>query len=925
MIEGQRDRGDGAPEVGVSRAALDAVAAASRALTQSRTLHEALAAIAEAAASATNAEVVVARVLDVEEGQLKARAVWASSPAVAAELEGSRFPAEELPVVEGDDVTQLPAAVRRSAERAHARAVLQVPIALDDRPLASLELMRPGKRFTTEERVVARLLAYQVGLAVRAFGADAVGREPAGEDGMLELAGEALAAGADETRTAEQVTRLTAEVMDATAALLWRTTVGEGMPELVGSFGTRDSEPELTGARDAAERALEDRGPVSVETAEDGLPCGARVSATILLGRPPVGALQLLFAGEPPPEEALARLSTFGVRAAHALRAGARARTLDAELERTRALLAVVGQAIAQLSLAHTLETAVDRVAELLGAERLAVYLRDDGVLSAAAGRGLAGPHVRVAGRLLELATGPFRGRGILVLEDASAAEELAPVADAVAEAGIEAAIALPLHVHDDVIGLLAVYPPLGRPPSANEAAFLSALASQLAVAVQNAQLHERAKQLGAELESALAAERQAARQLRALYEISRSFAQTLSLESTLEAVARTVVELLDVDAAVIRMPDERRELLVARALHVADARLEEPIGVVLARPQPLAKLLGRRLFRMGKPLRLDASTAARLGSSYDLLVPFLERGSTVAIVPVATPAEVLATLMILSLDPARPLDDATVDTALAIAGQAALAIDNARLYQQQKDFADTMQRSLLPRVAPDLEGLELGAVYESSARMDVGGDVYDYLRLADGRLAVVLGDVTGHGVEATADMAMAKFVFRSLAREHPEPADFLASANEVVVGEIATGKFITMVYVVVDAASGEVACACAGHPPPRLVGADREIRPLATNGLALGIEGAQRYDEARAPLAAGDSVVLFTDGVVEARREREFYGVERLDRVLAEGAGLSAEELALAVVSDCRAFAGGSLGDDCAVVVIKRRYPRSP
>src|SRR5439155_9120206 len=116
---------------------------------------------------------------------------------------------------------------------------------------------------------------------------------------------------------------------------------------------------------------------------------------------------------------------------------------------------------------------------------------------------------------------------------------------------------------------------------------------------------------------------------------------------------------------------------------------------------------------------------------------------------PVATPTEVLATLMIISLDPARPLDDATVEAALAVAGQAALAIDNARLYKQQKDFADTMQRSLLPRVAPDLEGLELGAVYESSARVDVGGDVYDYLRLPDGRLAVVLGDVTGHGIRS--------------------------------------------------------------------------------------------------------------------------------------------------------------------------------
>src|SRR5205823_13046008 len=274
---------------------------------------------------------------------------------------------------------------------------------------------------------------------------------------------------------------------------------------------------------------------------------------------------------------------------------------------------------------------------------------------------------------------------------------------------------------------------------------------------------------------------------------------------------------------------------------------------------------------------------------------------------------------------PARRLEDGPVETAPAIAGQAALAIDNARLYQQQKDFADTMQRSLLPRVAPDLEGLELGAVYESSARVDVGGDVYDYLRLADGRLAVVLGDVTGHGIEATADMAMAKFVFRSLAREHPEPGEFLASANDVVVGEIAAAKFITMAYLVVDGTTGEVACACAGHPPPRLVGVDGSVRPLAATGLALGIEPGQRYDEARALLGEGESVVLFTDGVVEARRGRELYGTERLDKSLARGAGLSAEELALAVVSDCRSFAGGELGDDCAVVVIKRRYPRKP
>src|SRR5207249_1582273 len=144
-------------------------------------------------------------------------------------------------------------------------------------------------------------------------------------------------------------------------------------PKLVGAFGARETEPAVAGAREAAARALEDPLPVTVETGP-----GARTSATILLGQPPVGALQLLFAGEAPAEEELARLSTFGIRAAHALRAGERARTLAEELERTRALLAVVGQAIAQLSLAHTLETAVERVAELLGAERLAVYLREE-------------------------------------------------------------------------------------------------------------------------------------------------------------------------------------------------------------------------------------------------------------------------------------------------------------------------------------------------------------------------------------------------------------------------------------------------------------------------------------------------------------------------------------------------------------------
>jgi len=423
----------------------------------------------------------------------------------------------------------------------------------------------------------------------------------------------------------------------------------------------------------------------------------------------------------------------------------------------------------------------------------------------------------------------------------------------------------------------------------------------------------------GSEREEALAGERESAKRLRALYEISRSFAQSLSLERTLETLAETAVELLEVDAAVIRMPDGRGEWLVPRALHVGDSRLAGPVAAILERPVPVLAAGAKRLYRLAEPLVVDAETARDLGPPHSLLVPFLEKGSTAAMLPIATPAEVLASLTIVSLRPGRPISKETIDLALTIAGQAALALDNARLYQQQKEFADTMQRSLLPRTHPELEGLELGAVYESSARVDVGGDVYDFMELESGRLAVVLGDVTGHGIDATADMAMAKFVFRSLAREHSAPADFLASANEVVVGEIAPGKFITMTYVTLDPAAGRVACACAGHPPPRLVQPGGAVSGIDARGLALGVEGGQTYDEVEEALPHGSTVVLYTDGVVEARREGELYGVERLDALLAERHELPPGELARAVVEDCRAFAGGELPDDCAVVAIKR------
>jgi serine phosphatase RsbU (regulator of sigma subunit) len=874
-------------------------------------LDRALAEIVGSAAEVTEADVVVARLGD-DAGGLTARAVYAFSAALQAELEGSRIGAGSVPAEERNELLQLPQPLQRVAEQLGAVAVLQLPVRAGGTVVGSLELMRRSEPFDERERVFARATADQVALACLAFG-DGNGVHPGAPD-LLELAGDALAAGSDEARAADQVAALAAEATGAKTCLVWRYEAdGPVLAALSGPAGTAAP----TAALEAVRRAQASAEPIAVEPADQSV---GGALATLQLGQPPLGALQLVFGAELEPDDpVLARLGTFAVRAAHALRASERRRTLAVDLERTQALLTIVGQAIAQLSLTHTLETAVERVCELLGAERLAVYLveGEEAGLEPAAARGLAGPHVPVGERLLELALGPARGRGLLLVPDMAADRRLRGVRDAVEEVGLEAAVAVPLRVREELIGLLAVYPERGRELTENEESLLRALAAQLAVAVENARLHERAERLGAERKEALDAEREASKRLRALYDISRSFTESLSLEATLDAVARTIVESLEVDAAALRMPDGRGSALVPVAVHVREERLNEPLQTILSLPQPLTPV-GPAAFRIGDALVLDPESAAALGPAHEPLIPFLEKGSSAAVIPLATQAEILGTLTLLSLDSDRPIAGDTLDAAVSIAGQAALALDNARLYQQQKHFADTMQRSLLPRTRPQLAELEIGDVYASSARVDVGGDVYDFLELADGRLAVVLGDVTGHGVDATADMAMAKFVFRSLARENSEPGGFLSAANEIVLEEIASGKFITLVFLTVDGRKGELACASAGHPPPRLLRAGGTPEPLDVGGLALGIEGGQDYEEARVRLEPGDAVVLYTDGLLEARREGELYGEQRLDAALAANAQLSAQELADALLADCRAF-GGELGDDCAIVVLKR------
>ena len=292
----------------------------------------------------------------------------------------------------------------------------------------------------------------------------------------------------------------------------------------------------------------------------------------------------------------------------------ARGASLELELERTRALLAVVGQATAELSLAHTLETAVERVAALLGVERVALYLRAEedrlvagrGARPRGPARARRGAPARAGARACAQ---PRRRRWSPTPRATSGSRD---VRDAAREAGIGAALAAPLLVRDEVVGLLAVYPERGRLPAENEAALLAALAGQLAVAVQNAQLHERATELEpAARGSARVRARRGAPPARALRDLALVRAGALARQDARGARddGRRRARRRrggDRDAGRAARAASRRARSTCKDPQLADAA-----RAILFRPRAVRRGGVQRLFRDATPYRLAARARA--------------------------------------------------------------------------------------------------------------------------------------------------------------------------------------------------------------------------------------------------------------------------------------------------------------------------
>ncbi len=268
------------------------------------------------------------------------------------------------------------------------------------------------------------------------------------------------------------------------------------------------------------------------------------------------------------------------------------------------------------------------------------------------------------------------------------------------------------------------------------------------------------------------------------------------------------------------------------------------------------------------------------------------------------------------------------LDLLTVMANVAAIRIENARLAEveaaeriMKRDLSQAaeIQQGMLPVQAPHVRGADL-AGYNAACRT-VGGDYYGFFQYSDERVALALGDVSGKGMPASLLMMALHARVQVLAEDPGDLGEFMMRLNKATCANCPSNRFITFFFCVLDAASGELKFANAGHNPPIVLRASGEAEMLEGGGPVLGILAIAPYSQAAARLEPGDMLVLYSDGVTEATNsEYEEYGEERFIEVLRQNRDQPAEEIVAAVTRSLAEFTGSAPQADDITLVVARR-----
>ncbi len=305
-----------------------------------------------------------------------------------------------------------------------------------------------------------------------------------------------------------------------------------------------------------------------------------------------------------------------------------------------------------------------------------------------------------------------------------------------------------------------------------------------------------------------------------------------------------------------------------------------------------------------------DPRTRDTMGKNFGISsmmnVPLIARDTVVGVLGFHCHAEPVA------------FSPAQVAFAAKLGSTLSLALENARLYEQQRRIAQTLQMSLT-RPVPDVSPIEIGLAYGSAFEMAlVGGDFYDVFEVEDDKLSVLIGDVSGKGIEAAGLTETIRSSVRSLSYIDPSPAFVLTRVNAMLAREIPEDMFASAALLVIDRRSGEIRATSAGHPAPIIRGAACGYAEL-TQGMLLGVTD-EAYLESRMRLRPGDTLLLYTDGILEARNGDGLFGEVRLLKTVAAHPKRHPQALVNAVLDQAAAFAEGKLEDDVALLALRFR-----
>jgi serine phosphatase RsbU (regulator of sigma subunit) len=560
--------------------------------------------------------------------------------------------------------------------------------------------------------------------------------------------------------------------------------------------------------------------------------------------------------------------------------------------------------------------------AELLGADAAVVFARVDATTLEALHTTGWPEEVSRPFRRLELHPGRPLSDAVLDghpvwLEDAAQWRlrypDMAPLGTA---ADMQASACLPLRVEDRDLGAVVFSFSGPRAFSAEEREFL------VAVTALCAQGLDRARLLVAERAARAAAERQLGR-MTFLSRTTRLMEAPLSVEERLQQLADLAVsELADWCAVHLVRGGRVDQVAVAHsdpAKVAFVAQLQERYP-----PDPDAAGGALRVSRTGEPAYYpeipdELLTAAAVDDDHLALIRSIGMRSAL-VVPLAVRGRKLGALTLVHAESERRFDYTDLAFTEQLAASAAVALDNARLYEEQWRTAHTLQTALLPTDLPEVPGLRLAARYRSPADADVlvGGDLYDVVPEPDG-CGVVVADVCGKGAAAAALTALIRHTVRAEIDHGLGPAAVLERLNRAMLRASGgrPGRFATVAQArITRTPSGAtVRLASAGHPAPIVV-RDGRAEPVCAPGILLGVYPDVTLTEVTFDLHHGEIMVLYTDGVTEARDAGELYGPERLVRAVADGR--SADDVATRLLADVDAFQHGQQRDDIAILVIE-------